>query len=138
MDNGTVAINATRMLAVDAINKAQSGHTGICLGAAPMLVELYAHHINACKDDAEWINRDRFVLSAGHGAPMLYALLHLAGFGLTVDDLKSLRQFGSRTAGHPERGLTRGVDASTGPLGQGIGMAVGFAVAVTVFVGAVQ
>ncbi len=129
MDNGTVAINATRMLAVDAINKAQSGHTGICLGAAPMLVELYAHHINACKDDAEWINRDRFVLSAGHGAPMLYALLHLAGFGLTVDDLKSLRQFGSRTAGHPERGLTRGVDASTGPLGQGIGMAVGFAVA---------
>lgn len=125
----TTAVNAVRMLAVDAINYANSGHTGICLGATPMLVELYSNHINACKTHPDWINRDRFVLSAGHGAPMLYALLHFAGFGLSVDDLKSLRQYGSKTAGHPEVGLTRGVDASTGPLGQGIGMAVGFAVA---------
>lgn len=123
------AINAVRMLAVDAINKAKSGHPGICLGASPMLVDLYANHINVCKDHTDWINRDRFILSGGHGVPMMYGLLHLAGFGVSVDDIKNLRQLHSKTPGHPEMDVTPGIDASTGPLGQGIAMAVGFAMA---------
>lgn len=124
-----VAINAVRMLAVDAIDKAKSGHPGICLGASPMLVELYCNHLNTCVKRLDWINRDRFVLSGGHGVPMLYAMLHLMGAGVSVDDLKNLRQYGSITPGHPELGVTPGIDVSTGPLGQGIAMGVGFAMA---------
>ena len=123
------AINAVRMLAVDAINKAKSGHPGICLGAAPMLVDLYANFMNVDKTHLDWINRDRFILSGGHGVPMMYGLLNLMGFGVTVDDIKSLRQLHSKTPGHPEADVTAGIDASTGPLGQGIAMGVGFAMA---------
>lgn len=123
------AINAVRMLAVDAINKAKSGHPGICLGAAPMLVDLYANFMNVDKTHMDWINRDRFILSGGHGVPMMYGLLNLMGFGVTVDDIKSLRQLHSKTPGHPEADVTPGIDASTGPLGQGIAMGVGFAMA---------
>lgn len=123
------AINAVRMLAVDAINKSKSGHPGICLGAAPMLVDLYANFMNVDKSHLDWINRDRFILSGGHGVPMLYALLHLMDFGTTLDDIKNLRQLHSKTPGHPEMDVTPGIDASTGPLGQGIAMGVGFAMA---------
>lgn len=123
------AISAVRFLAVDAINKSKSGHPGVCLGAAPMLTELYAEHMKVWRANPNWINRDRFILSAGHGAPMLYALLHLANFGLSLDDLKNLRQLGSRTPGHPEKDVTPGIDASTGPLGQGVAMGVGMAMA---------
>ena len=123
------AINAVRMLAVDAINKAKSGHPGICLGAAPMLVDLYANFMNVDKTHMDWINRDRFILSGGHGVPMMYGLLNLMGFGVTVDDIKNLRQLHSKTPGHPEADVTAGIDASTGPLGQGIAMGVGFAMA---------
>lgn len=123
------AINAVRMLAVDAINKAKSGHPGICLGATPMLVDLYANFMNVDKTHMDWINRDRFILSGGHGVPMMYGLLNLMGFGVTVDDIKSLRQLHSKTPGHPEADVTPGIDASTGPLGQGIAMGVGFAMA---------
>lgn len=123
------AINAIRFLSMDAINKSKSGHPGICLGAAPMLTELYAEHINVCNTDPNWINRDRFILSAGHGVPMLYSLLHIANFGLSIDDLKNLRQLGSKTPGHPEKDVTPGIDASTGPLGQGVAMGVGMAMA---------
>lgn len=123
------AINAVRMLAVDAINKAKSGHPGICLGAAPMLVDLYANFMNVDKTHMDWINRDRFILSGGHGVPMMYGLLNLMGFGVTVDDIKSLRQLHSKTPGHPEADVTAGIDASTGPLGQGIAIGVGFAMA---------
>ena len=123
------AINAVRMLAVDAINKAKSGHPGICLGAAPMLVDLYANFMNVDKTHMDWINRDRFILSGGHGVPMMYGLLNLMGFDVTVDDIKSLRQLHSKTPGHPEADVTAGIDASTGPLGQGIAMGVGFAMA---------
>ena len=123
------AINAVRMLAVDAINKAKSGHPGICLGAAPMLVDLYANFMNVDKTHMDWMNRDRFILSGGHGVPMMYGLLNLMGFGVTVDDIKSLRQLHSKTPGHPEADVTPGIDASTGPLGQGIAMGVGFAMA---------
>lgn len=123
------AVNAVRMLAVDAINKAKSGHPGICLGAAPMLVALYANHMKVCRDQYDWIDRDRFVLSGGHGVPMLYGLLHLMDFGVSMDDIKNLRQLHSKTPGHPEMGVTPAIDASTGPLGQGIAMAVGFAMA---------
>lgn len=123
------AINAVRFLAVDAINKSKSGHPGICLGATPMLVELYAEHMNVCNSNPNWINRDRFILSAGHGVPMLYSLLHLANFGVSMDDIKNLRQLGSKTPGHPEKDVTPGIDASTGPLGQGVAMGVGMAMA---------
>lgn len=123
------AVNAVRMLAVDAINKAKSGHPGICLGASPMLVTLYANHMKVCRDQYDWIDRDRFVLSGGHGVPMLYGLLHLMNFGVSLDDIKNLRQLHSKTPGHPEMGVTPAIDASTGPLGQGIAMAVGFAMA---------
>lgn len=123
------AVSAVRMLAVDAINKAKSGHPGICLGAAPMLTELYSDFMNVDKDHLDWINRDRFILSGGHGVPMLYALLHLMNFGVSLDDIKNLRQLHSKTPGHPEMDVTPGIDASTGPLGQGIATGVGFAMA---------
>ena len=123
------SINAVRMLSVDAIEKANSGHPGLPLGAAPFAYELWANHLSINPEDQKWINRDRFVLSAGHGSAMLYSLLHLFGFGLTIDDLKEFRQVNSLTPGHPEYKHTKGVECTTGPLGQGIAMAVGMAMA---------
>lgn len=123
------SINAVRMLSVDAIEKANSGHPGLPLGASAFTYELWANHLSINPDDQKWINRDRFVLSAGHGSAMLYSLLHLFGFGLTIDDLKEFRQVDSLTPGHPEYKHTNGVECTTGPLGQGIAMAVGMAMA---------
>lgn len=124
-----LAVNTIRMLAVDAIEKSKSGHPGMPMGAAPMAYTLWTRHMNVNPSNPSWFNRDRFVLSAGHGSMLLYALLHLAGDGLTIDDLKQFRQWGSLTPGHPEFGHTAGVDATTGPLGQGVAMAVGMAMA---------
>lgn len=123
------AVNTIRMLSIDEVQKANSGHPGLPLGAAPMAFELWAHHLHHHPKDPRWFNRDRFILSAGHGSAMLYALLHLFGYGLTIDDLKNFRQLGSKTPGHPEYGHTVGVEATTGPLGQGVAMAVGMAMA---------
>lgn len=117
-----------RTLSMEEIDKAGSGHPGIALGAAAILHTLYANIICANPKDPAWYNRDRFVLSAGHGSALLYVVLHLAGYGITTDDLKKFRELGSVTPGHPESGLTPGVDATTGPLGQGIAQAVGFAI----------
>ncbi len=120
-------INNIRCLAIDMINEAQSGHPGICLGATPMLYTLFSRHLNINPDDPCWYNRDRFVLSAGHGVPMLYATLYMLGY-LSLDDCKKLRKLNSKTPGHPEID-TLGIDMSTGPLGQGIGSGVGMAIA---------
>ena len=122
-------VNAIRILAADAIQKANSGHPGLPLGAAPMAYELWAKHLKFNPKDSKWINRDRFILSAGHGSALLYALNHLFGCGLTIEDIKDFRQFGSKTPGHPEYTHTTGVEATTGPLGAGMGMAVGMAMA---------
>ena len=122
-------IDQLRCLGIDMISEANSGHPGIVLGAAPILYTLYAHHLRFDPTDPNYFNRDRFVMSAGHGSALLYATLYLAGFPITLDDLKNFRQIDSITPGHPEYGVTPGVDASTGPLGQGIAMAVGMAMA---------
>lgn len=127
IDNLTV--NTLRMLSVDMIGKANSGHPGLPLGAAPIAYALFRDHLNFNPQKPQWFNRDRFVLSAGHGSALLYSLIHLFGYDLTIDDLKEFRQLGSKTPGHPEYGHTVGVDATTGPLGQGIAMAVGMALA---------
>jgi len=123
------SIDTLRFLGVDMINKANSGHPGIVLGAAPVVYSLFTDHIKVTSDHPDWFDRDRFVLSAGHGSALLYATLHLAGYDVTMDDIKQFRQLDSKTPGHPEYGLTEGVEATTGPLGQGIGMAVGMAIA---------
>lgn len=125
----TMSVNAIRVLSADAIQKANSGHPGLPLGSAPMAYELWAHHMNHNPKNPNWVNRDRFILSGGHGSMLLYSLLHLFGYGLTLDDLKNFRQDGSLTPGHPEYGHTVGVEATTGPLGAGMGMAVGMAMA---------
>ncbi len=122
-------IDTLRTLSIDMIEKANSGHPGMPMGAAPMAYMLFAKHLNFNPGNPDWFNRDRFVLSAGHGSALLYSLLHLFGFDVTLDDLKQFRQFGSRTPGHPEFGYTAGVDATSGPLGQGIAMAAGMALA---------
>jgi transketolase len=124
-------INAIRFLSVDAVNKANSGHPGLPLGAASQAYALWTRHLRANPADPHWFNRDRFVLSAGHGSAMLYSLLYLFGYPLTLDDLKSFRQLGSKTPGHPEYEYDKhaGVEATTGPLGQGFANAVGMAVA---------
>ena len=122
-----LSVNAIRFLGIDAIEKAKSGHPGVVMGAAPMAYSLYTKHLRVNPAVPNWINRDRFILSAGHGSMLLYALLHLSGFDVTIDDLKHFRQWGSKTPGHPEYGHTDGVDATSGPLGQGISMAVGLA-----------
>lgn len=116
-------------LALDMINKAGSGHPGIVLSSAPIMYTLFAHHLNVNLNDINWVNRDRFVMSAGHGSALLYATMFMAGYPLSIEDLKNFRRAGSKTPGHPEYGVTPGVDASTGPLGQGIAMAVGMALA---------
>lgn len=125
----TMSINAIRVLSADAIQKANSGHPGLPLGAAPAAYELWANHMNHNPANPNWANRDRFILSGGHGSMLLYSLLHLFGYGLTKEDIMNFRQFGSLTAGHPEFGHTVGVEATTGPLGAGMGMAVGMAMA---------
>ena len=126
-----LSVNAIRVLSADAVQKANSGHPGLPLGAAAIGYELWANHMNHNPKNPSWENRDRFVLSGGRGSTLLYSLLHLFGYGLTLDDLKNFRQWGSKTPGHPEYGVTTGVEASTGPLGAGMAMAVGMAMAET-------
>ena len=122
-------VEQIRCLAIDMIDKAQSGHPGIVLGACPALYALYAHHLNFDSTNPDYFNRDRFVMSAGHGSALLYATLYMAGFDISLDDLKDFRQIGSKTPGHPEYKKTPGVDCTTGPLGQGFATAVGMAIA---------
>ncbi len=124
-----LAINTIRTLSIDMIEKANSGHPGMPMGAAPMAYELWTNHMKHNPKNPKWIDRDRFVLSAGHGSALLYSLLHLTGYDVTMKDLKNFRQWDSKTPGHPEFGHTAGVDATTGPLGQGFAMAVGMAMA---------
>ncbi|MEK3722917.1 transketolase [Paenibacillus sp. FSL H8-0034] len=124
-----LAIDTIRTLSIDATNAANSGHPGLPMGAAPMAYALWGKHLNHNPAHAKWFNRDRFVLSAGHGSALLYSLLHLSGYNLSIEDVKQFRKLNSKTPGHPEFGHTDGVDATTGPLGQGIAMAVGMAMA---------
>lgn len=122
-------VNTLRVLAADAVEKANSGHPGMPMGAAPMAYVLWSRHLKGSATDPGWQNRDRFVLSAGHGSMLHYGLLHLFGYDVALEDLKSFRQWGSSTPGHPEYGMTPGVESTTGPLGQGLAMAVGMAMA---------
>ncbi|MDQ0299228.1 transketolase [Salibacterium salarium] len=124
-----LAINTIRTLSIDSVEKANSGHPGLPMGAAPMAYVLWSKFMNHNPANPEWHNRDRFVLSAGHGSMLLYSLLHLSGYDLSLEELKNFRQWGSKTPGHPEVGDTPGVEATTGPLGQGIGMGTGMAMA---------
>ena len=126
----TKAVNAIRILSADGIQRANSGHPGLPLGCAAMAYELFAHHMNHNPKNPNWANRDRFILSGGHGSMLLYSLFHLFGYGdLSIEDLKNFRQLDSLTPGHPEYGHTVGVEATTGPLGAGMAMAVGMAMA---------
>lgn len=126
-----LSIANIRGLVIDMINKANSGHPGMALDAAPILYALFHDHLVSDPKHPEWFNRDRFVLSSGHNSALLYALLHVSGYDVAMDDIKVFRQLGSKTPGHPELGVTAGVDATSGPLGQGIGQAVGMAIAET-------
>lgn len=123
------AVDSLRLLSVDMIRVANSGHPGICLGAAPIIYTLYQNHMNVNPNEPDWINRDRFVMSAGHGSALLYATLFMAGYDINLDDLQKFRQIDSKCPGHPEYGKTPGVDCTTGPLGQGLATAVGMALA---------
>ena len=122
-----LSINTLRFLSAEAIQKAKSGHPGLPMGAAPMAYTLWANEMNHNPKNPNWLNRDRFVLSAGHGSALIYSLLHLFGYGLTIEDLKNFRQKESLTPGHPEYKHTVGVETTTGPLGQGIANAIGMA-----------
>lgn len=124
-----LAINTIRILAAEGVQKANSGHPGLPIGSAPMAYTLFSKHLKHNPANPKWDNRDRFILSAGHGSMLLYSLLHMFGYGVSMDDIKSFRQWESITPGHPEYGLTPGVETTTGPLGQGIAMSVGFAMA---------
>ncbi|HJV36608.1 transketolase, partial [Geomonas sp.] len=128
-DLDRLCIDTLRFLAIDAVQKANSGHPGLPMGAAPMAYLLWTRCMKYNPKDPGWFDRDRFVLSAGHGSMLLYGLLHLTGFELSLDEIKRFRQWGSSTPGHPERGVAPGVEVSTGPLGQGFGNAVGMAIA---------
>src|SRR4051812_10923775 len=119
-----LCINTIRFLAVDAVNKANSGHPGAPMGLAPVAFVLWTKHLRFDPLDPNWFNRDRFILSNGHASMLHYALLHLAGYDVSIDDLKQFRQWGSKTPGHPERGDTPGIEVTTGPLGQGFANAV--------------
>jgi transketolase len=123
-----LSINTIRFLSVDAVQKANSGHPGLPLGAAPMAYVLWTRFLRHNPINPQWPNRDRFVLSAGHGSMLLYSWLHLTGYNLSLDQIKQFRQWGSITPGHPERGVTPGVETTTGPLGQGFGNGVGMAI----------
>ena len=127
-DLDQLCVNTIRFLAVDMIQNANSGHPGMPLGAAPIAYTLWSRHLRHDPTDPNWPDRDRFVLSGGHASALLYSLLHLFGYDLPLEELKAFRQWGSRTPGHPEFGLTPGVEATTGPLGQGISNAVGMAI----------
>ena len=122
------AINTIRFLAVDGVQKANSGHPGLPMGAAAIAYTIWTRHLKHNPRNPKWFDRDRFVLSGGHGSMLLYTLLHLTGYDLTLDDLKNFRQWGSITPGHPEYGLTPGVETTTGPLGQGFANGVGMAI----------
>src|SRR5574338_1167799 len=124
-----LCINTIRVLSIDAVEQAASGHPGMPMGAAPMAYVLWTRHLRHDPADPTWVNRDRFVLSAGHGSMLLYSLLFLTGYDLTLDEIKHFRQWGSLTPGHPEFGLTHGVETTTGPLGQGFANGVGMAIA---------
>src|ERR1700742_670838 len=124
-----LSINALRFLAVDAVDKAKSGHPGAPLGDAPIAYLLFHKYMQHNPKNSKWANRDRFVLSNGHASALLYGVLHLSGYDVTIDDLKSFRQWESRTPGHPEFGDTDGVEVTTGPLGQGFAMGIGMATA---------
>jgi transketolase len=129
MDLDGLSINAIRMLSIDAVQQANSGHPGMPMGAATMAYVLWTRHLRHNPKNASWPDRDRFVLSAGHGSMLLYSLLFLTGYDLTLDEIRQFRQWKSRTPGHPERGVTPGVEVTTGPLGQGVGNSVGLAIA---------
>ena len=124
-----LCVNTIRFLSIDAVQKANSGHPGLPMGAAPMAYVLWTRFLRHNPQNSAWFDRDRFVLSAGHGSMLLYSLLHLTGYDLSLDQIKQFRQWGSLTPGHPERGVTPGVDVTTGPLGQGFGNGVGMAMA---------
>ncbi|MEN6645607.1 MAG: transketolase, partial [Armatimonadia bacterium] len=124
-----LCINTLRFLAVDAVEQAKSGHPGLPLGVAPMAYAIFDRHLRFNPEDPNWFNRDRFILSPGHGSALLYALLHMYGYALPLDEVRNFRQWGSKTPGHPEYGHTPGVEATTGPLGQGFAMGVGMAMA---------
>src|SRR5712692_8916831 len=124
-----LAVNTIRTLSIDGVQKANSGHPGLPMGCAPMAYALWTRHLKHNPRDPKWPDRDRFILSGGHGSMLLYSLLHLTGYDLPLSELQSFRQWGSKTPGHPEYGLAPGVETTTGPLGQGFGNAVGFAMA---------
>ncbi|MBV9110434.1 MAG: transketolase, partial [Gemmatimonadetes bacterium] len=128
-DLDLLCINTIRTLAMDAVQKANSGHPGTPMALAPLAYVIWTRHLRHSPSDPKWFGRDRFVLSAGHASMLLYSLLYLTGYGLTLDDLKNFRQWDSRTPGHPEYGLTPGVETTTGPLGQGVANSVGMAMA---------
>lgn len=123
------AINTIRLLSADAIQKANTGHPGMPMGMAPVAYLLYKNIMNHNPKNSKWLNRDRFVLSGGHGSMLLYSILHLSGYDISLDDIKNFRQWESKTPGHPEFGSTDGVETTTGPLGQGLANAIGMAVA---------
>src|SRR5260370_37242733 len=129
MDLELLAINTIRTLSIDAVQKANSGHPGAPMGAAPMAHVLWTRFLRHAPSNPEWPDRDRFVLSAGHASMLLYSLLYLTGYGLELDDLKAFRQWGSRTPGHPEYQHAPGIEVTTGPLGQGFANSVGIALA---------
>ena len=124
-----MSINALRVLAVDGVQKANSGHPGMPMGMADVAYTLWAHHLKHNPQNPKWPNRDRFVLSAGHGSMLLYSLLYLTGYPMELEDLKQFRQWGSVTPGHPERDPERGIETTTGPLGQGFANGIGMAIA---------
>src|SRR2546427_7970188 len=124
-----LCINAVRVLSMDAVQQAESGHPGTPMALAPLGYVLWTRHLRHNPADPGWVGRDRFVLSCGHASMLLYSLLHLTGYDLPLAEIRNFRQWGSKTPGHPEHGLTPGVEATTGPLGQGVGNAVGMAVA---------
>ena len=128
-DLDELCINTLRFLSVDAVQKANSGHPGLPMGAAPMAYVLWTHFLKHNPANPGWVDRDRFVLSAGHGSMLLYSLLHVTGYDVSLEQIQQFRQWGSITPGHPERGLTPGVEVTTGPLGQGFGNGVGMAIA---------